>query len=55
MISSHNSFFNIQARAIPLRFSMHSEEATFGAALLATVGCDEFDSLEEAARLVRYQ
>jgi sugar (pentulose or hexulose) kinase len=40
---------------MPILFPMHSEEAAFGAALLATVGCDEFDSLEEAARLVRYK
>jgi hypothetical protein len=54
MIRNYNFFFDIQARAMLLRFPMHSEEDAFGPALLATVGCNEFDSLEDAARLVRY-
>jgi len=40
---------------MPMRIPKNVEEAAFGAALLAAVGCGEFGDLEEAAHLVVYQ
>jgi len=40
---------------LPTRIPKNVEEASFGAALLAAVGCEEFRSLEDAARMVTYQ
>jgi len=40
---------------LPVRIPKHTEEAAFGAALLAAVGCGEFGDFEEASRLVSYQ
>jgi sedoheptulokinase len=39
---------------MPLRVTVSTEEAAFGAALLAAVGSGEFASLRDAARLVAY-
>ena len=40
---------------MPIRIPKNTEEASFGAALLAALGCGEFENLEEAARIVKYQ
>ena len=40
---------------MPVRIPKHTEEAAFGAALLAAVGCGEFRDFEEASRFVSYQ
>jgi sugar (pentulose or hexulose) kinase len=39
---------------MPLKIPLNMEEAAYGAALLAAVGCDKLD-LEEASRLILYQ
>jgi sugar (pentulose or hexulose) kinase len=39
---------------MPLRVTVSTEEAAFGAALLAAVSSGEFASLRDAARLVAY-
>ena len=39
---------------MPIKIPMNREEAAFGAALLAAIGCGELD-FEEAARLVKYE
>jgi len=41
--------------SMPVMIPGHGEEAAFGAALLAALGCGEFKDIEEAARLVRYE
>ncbi len=40
---------------MPVRIPKHTEEAAFGAALLAALACGEFRDVEEASRIVAYQ
>jgi len=40
--------------SMPIKIPLNPEEAAFGAALLAAIGCGELD-IEEAARLIRYR
>lgn len=39
---------------LPLRVPRHKEEAAFGAALYSLTACGEFDSLEQAQQLIKY-